>query len=374
MEHWLRKVQSRQPGGGFFQAFAVLLVFPVADSFRQHGGPWFAIPVALAMAAIHVALLFPSGPFHLEFPPRRIRPLTGILGIALMAWLSIWLSRNYGNAWSVGMLLAATECCHVLSTTWLAMGGVVLLTVLAEATVSHSGIGALVVVLTPGTIATLRRRLLVTIDELNAARTELADYAVIKERQRFSRDLHDLLGHSLSTIVVTAQLAARSLGTNPAGAERAITDIETIGRTALGEVRAAITGYRTMSFRDQLQAGRGALRMAGIDVSVDQDERCWSDDVDQVLSWAVREWITNILRHSHARHVLIALTANRQADVCLQVSDDGNAGEEELSRAEEGLWTLRERISLGGGTLGLALGDEGGLRLTVRLLLKEAEA
>jgi two-component system sensor histidine kinase DesK len=95
--------------------------------------------------------------------------------------------------------------------------------------------------------------------------------------------------------------------------------------------------------------------------------------VDQVLSWTVRESITNILRHSHARNVLIALTVG-SAGVCLQVSDDGDAGETGLLRAESGLRALRERIAVCPGTLEVALGAEGGLRLTVCLPLTEVEA
>jgi two-component system sensor histidine kinase DesK len=173
--------------------------------------------------------------------------------------------------------------------------------------------------------------------------------------------------------VVTAELAARSLRSDSAAAERAFADIETIGRTALGEVRSAVTGYRTMSFRDQLRAGAEALRAAGIEVGLNAHERCWSDDVDQVLSWTVRESITNILRHSHARNVLIALTAG-SARVCLQVADDGDAGETGLLRAEGGLRTLRERIAACQGTVDATVGAEGGLRLAVNLPLTEAKA
>src|ERR1700678_2302866 len=180
MESRLMSVQSRQPGGGLIQVFAALLVFPLADSFRHHGDPWFAIPVVVVMAAVHVALLLPSEPSA----PRIVLP-TGVLGIALIAGLSIWLS-NHSEAWSVGMLLAAVECSYIFGATQQAMAGIIVLTVLAGITVTHSVIEALVLVLAPGTIATLRRRLLVTIDKLNAARTELADYAVAKERQRVS--------------------------------------------------------------------------------------------------------------------------------------------------------------------------------------------
>lgn len=369
---WLMRVRSPQPGGGLVQAFAVLLVIPVVDSFAHHGRAWFAVPVAVAMAAVHVALLLPAEPLTL-MRPRFVALLAGLLGIGLVAGLSVWLSRDYSVAWSVGMLLAAGECCYVFAETRQMMAGVAVLTVLAGFTISQKAVGSAVIVLVAGTIAVLRRRLLVTIDELNVARTELADYAVLEERQRFSRDLHDLLGHSLSTIVVTAELAARSLRSDSAAAERAFADIETIGRTALGEVRSAVTGYRTMGFRDQLRAGAEALRAAGIEVGVNARERCWSDDVDQVLSWTVRESITNILRHSHARNVLIALTVG-SACVCLQVSDDGDAGETGLLRAEGGLRTLRERIAACQGTVDATVGAEGGLRLAVSLPLTEAQA
>jgi two-component system sensor histidine kinase DesK len=366
------RVRSPQPGGGLVQACAVLLLVPAVGSFAHHGRPWFAVPVAVAMAAVHVALLLPAEPLTM-MRPRRVTLLAGVLGIGLVAGLSIWLSRDYSVAWSVGMLLAAGECCYVFAETRQMMAGVAVLTVLAGFTISQTAVGSAVIVLVAGTIAVLRRRLLVTIDELNVARTELADYAVLEERQRFSRDLHDLLGHSLSTIVVTAELAARSLRSDSAAAERAFADIETIGRTALGEVRSAVTGYRTMSFRDQLRVGAEALRAAGIEVGVNARERCWSDDVDQVLSWTVRESITNILRHSHARNVLIALTVG-SARVCLLVSDDGDAGETGLLRAEGGLRTLRERIATCQGTVDATVGAEGGLRLAVSLPLTQAQA
>jgi two-component system sensor histidine kinase DesK len=366
------RVRSPQPGGGLVQACAVLLIVPAVGSFAHHGRPWFAVPVAVAMAAVHVALLLPAEPLTM-MRPRRVTLLAGVLGIGFVAGLSIWLSRDYSVAWSVGMLLAASECGYVFAETRQMMAGVAVLTVLAGFTISQTEVGSAVIVLVAGTIAVLRRRLLVTIDELNVARTELADYAVLEERQRFSRDLHGLLGHSLSTIVVTAELAARSLRSDSAAAERAFADIETIGRTALGEVRSAVTGYRTMSFRDQLRVGAEALRAAGIEVGVNARERCWSDDVDQVLSWTIRESITNILRHSHARNVLIALTVG-SACVCLQVSDDGDAGETGLLRAEGGLRTLRERIAACQGTVDATVGAEGGLRLAVSLPLAEAQA
>jgi two-component system sensor histidine kinase DesK len=190
-------VRSPQPGGGLIQACAGLLVFPAGGSFAHQGRPWFAVPIAVVMAAVHVSLLLPAEPLAVLRPRRVTRP-TGVLGVGLVAGLSIWLARDYSVAWSVGMLLAAGECGYVFAETRQAMAGVAVLTALAGFTISQTAVGSAVIVLVAGTIAVLRRRLLVTIDELNVARTELADYAVLEERQRFSRDLHDLLGHSLS--------------------------------------------------------------------------------------------------------------------------------------------------------------------------------
>jgi len=236
-----------------------------------------------------------------------------------------------------------------------------------------AGSGLVIIVFACGAIAMLRRRLLVTIDELRQARTELADYAVMKERQRFSRDLHDLLGHSLSTIVVTAQLAKRKVHADPAAAEQAITDIETTGRTALAEVRQVVSGYRTMSLDDQLRAGEAALRAAGIAVRVERVERRWREEVDDVLSWTARESMTNILRHSHARHAEIILSSEAGL-VRLRVRDDGDADEAALVRARRGLRTLRERIAARHGTVGVALADGGGLELTLELLADDNKA
>ena len=89
---WLMRVRSPQPGGGLVQACAVLLIIPVVDSFAHHGRPWFAVPVVVAMAAVHVALLLPAEPLTL-MRPRFVALLANLLGIGLVAGLSIWLSR-----------------------------------------------------------------------------------------------------------------------------------------------------------------------------------------------------------------------------------------------------------------------------------------
>ncbi len=357
---FLRLMKSPQPGGGLVQLAALLMAVPAADALRHHDHPAAAISIAVAMAAMHVALLS-----ELPVLPARWTLAVRVAGIAAMAGLSIWLSHEYSQAWSVGLLLAAGQCAYAFDKPQRALGGVVALALLTGITFANSSAGS-AIILFCGAIAILRRRLMVTIEELRQARTELADYAVMKERQRFSRDLHDLLGHSLSTIVVTAQLANRNVRVDPAAAEQAIADIETTGRTALAEVRQVVSDYRTMSLDDQLRAGAAALRAAGVEVRVERVERQWREDIDEVLSWTVRESMTNILRHSHARHAVIVLSSEAGL-VRLRVRDDGDADEAALVRARRGLRTLRERVAARRGSVEVALADGGGLELTLEL-------
>lgn len=365
----LRRLQSPEPGGGLVQLGALVMVVPIVDALPHSGRLAAAVPLALLLAAAHVTLL--SAPWLGSRMTLAIR----VTGIAVTAGLCTWLSRDFGQGWSVGLLLGSLQCAYAFDTPRPAVGGIVALTFLSWVASPAESAGSGIVVFGCGVIAVLRRRLMVTIEELRQARTELADYAVIRERERFSRDLHDLLGHSLSTIVVTAQLAGRKAESDPAAARQAIADIEATGRTALTEVRQVVSGYRTMSLDDQLRAGAAALRTAGIAVRVESVERAgrrWPEDADNVLSWTVREAMTNILRHSHARNAVVTLSG--EADLIrLRVRDDGDADEAALTRARRGLRTLRERIADHHGTVDLALADGGGLELTLELLIEEDE-
>lgn len=365
---FVRRFQSPQPGGGLVQLGALLMVVPAAAALSHQDRPGFAVPLAVAVAAAHIWLLS-----DLTRLPVRAALAARVAGILAVAGLSIWLAREYDQAWLVGLLLAAWQSAYAFARPQPAMGGVVALAVVTAVTLPRSSAGWSIVVLACGAVAVLRRRLMVTIDELQQARTELADYAVMKERQRFSRDLHDLLGHSLSTIVVTAQLARRKVLADPEAAEQAVADIETTSRTALAEVRQAVGGYRTMSLDDQLRAGEAALRAAGIAVRIERVERSWCEAIDDVLSWTARESMTNILRHSRARQAVISLSSDAGL-VRLRVRDDGHADEAALARAARGLRTLRERVDASHGTVAVALADGGGLELTLELVTSGGQA
>src|SRR5262249_41584865 len=158
---------------------------------------------------------------------------------------------------------------------------------------------------------------------LKETRAELARAAVAEERLRISRDLHDLLGHSLSLITLKAELAGRVIGTDPDRAAKEIAEVETVARRSLAEVRQAVTSYRQPSLAAELVSSRRMLASAGIECQV-RAPGAYSlpPAVDALLAWAVREGATNIVRHAAARHaeIVIELTG-AEASACL--SDDG---------------------------------------------------
>jgi two-component system, NarL family, sensor histidine kinase DesK len=203
--------------------------------------------------------------------------------------------------------------------------------------------------------------------ELQAARGEIARLAVGEERLRFARDLHDLLGHSLSVIALKSELAGRLIGADPDRAAREVEDIEGVARDALVEVREAVSGYRRMTLADELRGAEVALTAAGIEPSVGRPSVTFPPEVESVLAWAVREGTTNVIRHSGARHCAIRVHAG-MADAGVEIVDDGEAGGSETAAAPgTGLAGLQERVARRHGRLEAARRPEGGFRLAVNM-------
>lgn len=218
-----------------------------------------------------------------------------------------------------------------------------------------------------GLLAVAVRRMRALIAELREAREELARLAVNEERLRFARDLHDLLGHSLSLIVLKSTLARKLLDRDPPGVAAELADIESVGRQSLVEVRQAVSGYRDQSLVAELDRARSALSAAGIDATVRTTGAPLPTDVDALLSWAVREGVTNVLRHSRAQRCEIAV--RRGAETAeLEVIDDGVALTGTVGEGGgSGLRGLTERMANSGGRLEAGPRPGGGFRLAVRL-------
>jgi two-component system sensor histidine kinase DesK len=202
--------------------------------------------------------------------------------------------------------------------------------------------------------------------ELHATREELARLAVADERLRIARDVHDLLGHSLSLIAIKSELARKLVERDPARAAAELDDIQAVSRTALSEVRDTVQGYRRLALAEALQAAEAALAAAGSDCELAEAEVTLPADVDAVLAWAVREGTTNVIRHSGALHCAIRVRADGE-HAAVEIEDDGKVNAS--AGAGSGLAGLRERAQRLRGELEAGARPDGGflLRLTVPL-------
>ena len=206
------------------------------------------------------------------------------------------------------------------------------------------------VVLLAGAASSAFAALLDTVSELRRTRQELARVAVAEERERFARDLHDLLGHTLAVMVVKAQAVRRLAATDPDAVVEHATDIEQIGRRALGDVRQAVDAMRAPTLADELDEVRRALDAAGIRTTVDWSADQPSGKADEVLAWVLREGATNVMRHSGASACRIGLV-ERDGRLELTIADDGVGRPTAPTIRLGGLTGLRDRLAAAGGEL-----------------------
>lgn len=298
--------------------------------------------------------------------PRRELLVVAVLGAALSIWM--------GPAWTGLMIYVSAAAASALPRRWVPPAVLAAAVVCAGVLAGHGQLGDLCVlpvmcVLTAFALSGTRH--LVTVNsELLAAREELAHNAVAEERLRFARDLHDLLGHSLSLIALKSELAGRLAERDPGRAREEMADVEAAARRALAEVRDAVSGYRQISFVQALAEARSALSGAGIAVRADAAPDPLPGQVDAVLGWVLREATTNVLRHSGAGIVTVELVAGRE-DVVLTITDDGTGAG---GPAGTGLSGLAERVQGVGGRLVAGPAPSGGFRLTATLPISQRVA
>ncbi|MFI5729128.1 sensor histidine kinase [Kribbella sp. NPDC051587] len=206
------------------------------------------------------------------------------------------------------------------------------------------------------------RRAMQRSSELTRARQDMADLAVQEERNRFARDLHDILGHSLTVITVKAELAGRLIQVNPEKAAAEVADVESLARAALGDVRAAVAGYRELSLAGELVSARTALQAAEIkpDLPTTMDEV--PEENRELFAWVIREGVTNVIRHSGAKRCTIKLAARQ-----IEVLDDGKGPTPNDATSGHGLMGLRERADQAGAGLQVGQSPDGGFRLAVKV-------
>ncbi|GAB2688471.1 sensor histidine kinase [Thalassiella azotivora] len=188
--------------------------------------------------------------------------------------------------------------------------------------------------------------------------------AVENERLRFSRDLHDVLGHSLSVMAIKSELARRLVPTSPGRAATQMQEVEELSRSALVQMRQAVTGYRRLSLEDAVDQAREALGAAGVVAEVEVHDV--PARAGEVLAWVVREGVTNVVRHSGATRCRLACGTGRD-HAYAEVRDDGRP--DPRARPGTGLLGLAERVEAAGGRLTSGGAGGGGFRLRATLPL-----
>ncbi|MFF2193847.1 histidine kinase [Streptomyces sp. NPDC058157] len=332
----------------------------------QTPNPWVGALGLLVFNSLYVTLAFRA--FHKE---ARELPSTRWCLVVLGA-VTCALAGAYGDSWLLFFPLLGLAAGAVIRGRRLGqvMFGISALAgVIGGLREGWDALGIVYGTFLSGMVTAAILALSETVKELRDTRQELARSAVDQERLRFSRDLHDLLGHTLSVIVVKSEAARRIAPRDMEAAIGQVRDIETVGRQALTEIREAVTGYREASLAAELDRARGALSAAGIEPRVRQSGPPLPPQTAALLSWVVREAATNAVRHSGAAGCDIEVQGGPER-VRLVITDDGRGVGS--TPPGSGLTGLGERLAAAGGTLTSGPVPGGGFRVTAELPVEPA--
>jgi two-component system sensor histidine kinase DesK len=336
--------------------FLIYLVAPVAAAFGGHRPIWQSVAIIA-----DVVLFVASYVFMLTRADwtRLLR----VLSIVWLALFPIGLALLMGPSQLIYFVYVISPSFFVLPRNVAIMIGAAASAALLIGTrlVDGSADWSSVVTLVVLTVA------MVAFSQLRLAQQRMAVLAVAEERSRLARDLHDVLGHSLTTITVKAGLARRVLESG-ADRERAVAevrDVEDLARQAMTDVRATVSGYRTASLPAELVGARAALRAAGIAAALPHAVDNVAAQFQETFAYVLREGVTNVIRHSGATRCEVRLGHS-----WLEVRDDGHASAATAAASREsggghGLSGLAERVGEVGGELTAHPLPEGGFLLRV---------
>jgi two-component system sensor histidine kinase DesK len=340
---------------------AYLLMYPVPWFVRQPGPGFAAIGASVLGVAVFLALYF-YGYFIRGWS--RLPVAAAILGIGFSL-------SAYGGMWNVFIIYAASLAGfgRPRNVGIVGVGGVLAVTLLMGLALGSSpwdyGIGIFFGGIL-GVAGIFLAEMNARNEELAQAREETRQFAILAERERIARDLHDVLGHTLTLVAVKADLARKLLERDPAGAAREIDEIHQSARAALTEVRSAVTGMRSTTLAAELAAARRSLESAGISVASDTTTEPLPPLIETALAYVIREAATNVIRHSGAKHCRITLA--RQGDrACLAIEDDGRGG---AVVEGNGVTGIRERLATIRGALDVS--GAAGMRLEASVPLGES--
>ncbi|MFF5205428.1 sensor histidine kinase [Streptosporangium sp. NPDC000396] len=327
----------------------VYLCFPVGDIVT---GPvtgarvfWGVLGLVAFVAFFLATVLVPRS-------YDRLPPLAwGLLGVTTL--LGVCLPFSFGGNWLTLPIYTTVAYSLMLRSRLAVLGMLAMSVVIVLVGVLRKNDPATTMVLvfqvlSLGTLFISMRNTRMLLVKLRQAQDEVARLAAGEERLRIARDLHDLLGHSLSLIVLKSELAGRLAEGGPQRVLTEIRDIESVARQALVEVRDAVTGYRQRGLSGELDGARAALEAAGTRVTVRLSGTPLPDALDGLLGWAVREGATNVVRHAQAERCEIGVTHDGRT-VTLEIVNDGC--QVAPYSPGSGLAGLAERVEAAGGTV-----------------------
>jgi two-component system, NarL family, sensor histidine kinase DesK len=371
---WLAAAQGFSPR--LWRLFAILwlwfLVFAFVNLRSTHPAPASLLQVLVCVVifvGIYVWLMVRHA-FRVE-QASRLSYRTPLLALVILLALLLFLRLTEGDYWLqliIYISIAAGASLPLRFTGWF-LAALVLFTISVgwEGGSGWLRLGSWVLLaVAPGLWMLGRARLFLTIEELREARAELARLAVAEERLRFARDLHDVLGHSLSVITLKSELAVRLSKKDPNRAAEEMHEIEQMAREALHQVREAVRGYRTPTLQHELVSAQYLLEAAGIACVIEQTAEELPEATDTALAWMVREGVTNVLKHSEAHWCTIRVarqTGKLQAEI---INDTDRERGQVPTTSGSGLAGLAERVTVLGGHLSTGwLETEGRFRLAV---------
>jgi two-component system sensor histidine kinase DesK len=351
-----RRLRYAVPFAGLW---LLLLIQPATDAFDRATAPWqglLAVVLLLAFSATYLTLVV------IVWDQRRsglgrallvllvvlavaVLPLTGASGLTTFIFVAVIVQVMF--PWRIAVLVAA---------------GLVVLSVVISMLAGWSDVYGFAFPIAAASLAmfgvarmTERNRALID------AQHDREQYAVLAERERFARDLHDILGHSLTVITVKSELAGRLVDRDPERARAEIADVERLARQALADVRATVGNYRQVSLAAEIASARSALLAAGIEPDLPTAVDDVPEQAAETFGYVVREGITNVVRHSGATRCWV-----RVGPDCVEVVDDGRGAA--AVRDGHGLQGLRARVEELGGRLEAGPRDDGsGFRLAARV-------
>jgi signal transduction histidine kinase len=370
---------DRKPKLAWTVVRAVVAVVFCADGayellfiWQSGGAVWrTGLAFVLLAMAVSIQVVYFSRPGS-WVPSPRSYAMVAVLGV--LAFLPfLW----YGVAWIPQQTFFAGSVLLVLPTmaAWPVFAAVVAATTWLDTfytqsslIVAYTGIGTAVL----GVNVYLLSRLAGLVGELHTARNELAQLAVADERLRFARDLHDLLGLSLSAITLKGELAHRLVHAYPARAKQEVAEILDVARRALADVRSVAKGYQDLSLEQEAWSAKSVLAASNIDTHLELDYQDLPVPVRTTLGTVLREGVTNVLRHSKAEHCEIVVH-QAAGEVSLDILNDG-VGEDDDTEPDvdggSGIRNLSGRVAELSGSTTAGIEPDGRFRLHVTIPLE----